>query len=115
MNTRRLLLSLVIVGAMAGMAGYGFGAFSATTSNAGNSFASGLVIIGDNDAGSSLYNVSTQRPGSSVTSCIKVTYTGTLGADVHLYTPETIGTIGPYVDLTITPGTQASSTFPDCT
>ena len=31
------------------------------------------------------------------------------------YTTSTIGSLGQYVDLTITPGTQASPTFPNCT
>jgi len=45
----------------------------------------------------------------------QVTYTGSIDADVHIYTTSTIGSLGQYVDLTITPGTQATSTFPSCT
>ena len=47
-------------------------AFSATTTNSGNVFASGTVSISDNDSGAALYNVSGQTPTSTaVTSCIK--------------------------------------------
>ena len=40
---------------------------------------------------------------------------GNLDADVHLYTPSTIETLGQYIDLSITGGTQTTSTFPSCT
>src|SRR4029078_1189050 len=50
----------------------------------------------------------------SVTSCIRVTYSGTLTSDVHLYTADTIGAIGPYVNLTIEAGTQPAAAFPSC-
>jgi hypothetical protein len=44
-----------------------------------------------------------------------VTYTGTLPATVKLFTPSTIGELGPYVNLKIEAGTQSMSTFPNCT
>ena len=113
----KLLLSFLLVGVLGGLAGLGvFGAFTSTTSNANNSFSAGTVTIGDNDANSALYSVTNAKPNQSVTSCIKVTYTGSLAADVHIYTPSTIGALGPYIDLTITPGTQTGTpTFPSCT
>jgi hypothetical protein len=93
-----------------------FGAFTATTSNAGNEIQSGNVTLGDNDAGSALYFMSGAAPGESVTKCIKVSYTGSLKSDVDLYTDDTtMGPLAQYVDLTITQGTQSSSTFPSCT
>jgi hypothetical protein len=92
-----------------------FGAYSSTTSGASNQFASGTVTLGDNDAGGSLYSVTNAKPGDSVSKCIKVTYTGSLDADVRIYTNSSIGSLGQYVDLTITPGSQSSPTFPSCT
>jgi hypothetical protein len=59
--------------------------------------------------------VAAQLPGATVSRCIKVTYTGSLAADVRLYTSSTIGTLGPFLTLTVTPGTQATPTFPSCT
>jgi len=110
------LLSVLLVGLLGGVAGLGvFGAFSSTTTNPNNEFSVGSVTIGDNDSGQALYSVSNRKPGDSVTSCIKVTFSGTLPSNVRLYTTSTIGTVGQYIDLVITPGTQASSTFPDCT
>lgn len=111
----KVVASLGVVGVVGALAGMGtFSAFSSTTANSGNSFAAGTVVIGDNDAGASLYSLSNAKPGDTATSCIKVTYTGTLDSDVRLYTASTIGTLGPYVNLTITPGTQASPSFPGC-
>jgi hypothetical protein len=117
MSTKeRGLLSLLLIGVLASFVGFGvFGAFSSTTTNPNNNFSTGSVVLSDNDAGAALYTVTGAKPGDSVTRCIKVTYTGNLPADVHLYTTSTIGALGQYIDLTITPGTQASSTFPDCT
>jgi predicted ribosomally synthesized peptide with SipW-like signal peptide len=112
----KAFLSLLLIGVLGSLAGLGvFGAFTSTTSNPNNSFTAGTVAIADNDSSAAMYDVSNQKPGDSVTRCIKVTYTGSLAADVKLYTTSTIGALGQYTDLTITPGTQAASTFPDCT
>jgi predicted ribosomally synthesized peptide with SipW-like signal peptide len=113
---RRIFLSLLIVGVLGALVGVGtLSAFSSSTSNSGNTFDAGTVYITDNDAGSSLYNMTNTKPGDSVVSCIKVTYGGTLGADVHLYTPSTINAVGQYINLTIEKGTSAGNpSFPGC-
>ena len=113
----KLLLSFLLVGLLGGLAGLGvFSAFSSTTTNSGNDFSTGSVTIGDNDSNQALYNVSEQKPGDpGSTSCIKVTYTGSLASDVKIYSTGSLGSLAQYVDLTITPGTQASPSFPDCT
>ena len=113
-KSRKFLLSALVVAVLGSIAAFGvFAAFSQTTVNSGNSFAAGTVTIGDNDAGSALYNVSNRKPGDSVTSCIRVTYSGTLTSDVHLYTADPIGAIGPYVNLTIDAGTQPAACLPE--
>jgi hypothetical protein len=115
-TTTKVLLTALCVGALGSLAAMGvFGAFSATTTNAGNTITAGTVAIADNDAGAAMYSIANAKPGESVSKCIKVTYTGSVDADVHIYTTSTIGSLGQYVDLTITPGTQATSTFPSCT
>jgi hypothetical protein len=116
-KSQKVLLTLLLVGVLGALASFGvLGAFSSTTSNSGNDFATGSVTIGDNDANSALYNVTNATPGSSSSGCIKVTYTGSLASDVHIYTTSTVGSLGQYVDLTITPGSQSGSpVFPSCT
>lgn len=112
----KVLMSVLCVGALGGLATMGvFGAFTSTTTNAGNQITAGTVALADNDAGAALYSVSAATPGDSVSKCIKVTYTGSVNADVHIYTGSSIGSLGQYVDLTITPGTQSSPSFPNCT
>jgi hypothetical protein len=115
LTKRKVLTSLLVVGITASVAAFGvFSAFSSTTSNPGNSFSAGTVNISDNDGDVAAYNISGGKPGSTHMECVRVVYTGSLDSDVHLYTPETIGALGPYVNLTITPGTQ-STPNPDCT
>jgi hypothetical protein len=105
----KLLLSILVVGIAGSAAAFGvFSAFSSQTSNPGNNFSAGTVNISDNDGNVAAYNVSGGKPGSTQSECVRVVYTGSLDTDVHLYTPETIGTLGPYVNLTITPGTQST-------
>ena len=115
-TTTKVLLTALCVGALGSLAAMGvFGAFSATTTNAGNTITAGTVAIADNDAGAAMYSITNAKPGESVSKCIKVTYTGSLDADVHIYTTSTIGALGQYVELTITPGSQTTPTFPSCT
>jgi hypothetical protein len=110
------VLSILVVGVLGGFATLGvYGLFSSTTQNAGNELTSGTVEFADNDSGAALYNATSVRPGESVSRCIKTTYTGSLPALVRLYSPSTPGPLAQYIDLTITQGTQASSTFPGCT
>ena len=90
-------------------------ALSATTDNPGNEFNAGEIDLADNDTGTFLYNVDNALPGDSVEKCIQVTYNSTgLDSNVELYMGTPIGTVGPYVDMTVDVGTQASPMFPDC-
>lgn len=114
-NRHKLLLTALTIGVAGALAGVGvFSAFSSTTSNPGNSFTAGTVAIGDNDSGSALYNVSNQKPGVTTEKCVKVTYTGSLDADVKLYSGA-VGAGGQYVDLNIASGTGSNSSCSDFT
>jgi hypothetical protein len=87
---RKLLLTVLIVGVLGGIAGVGtWSAFTATTTNTGNSFAGGTVAIQD-DSGLStaLVNLSNQAPGVATAKCIRIKYTGSLGSTVHFYVPS---------------------------
>ena len=116
-KTRKTLVTLLVIGVVGALAGVGtFSAFSSTTSDSGNVFAAGTVFISDNDAGSFMYNVSNQKPGDTVVKCIRLTYTGSLAANVKLYTTSSIGALGSYIDLTIEKGSMpGATTFPNCT
>jgi len=115
-NRTKILRTLLVLGIVACIAGAGvFSAFSSQTDNPGNSVTAGTVVLADNDAGSALYSIAAAKPGDSQTSCIKVTYAGSLNATVKVYTPSSIGELGPSVTLKIEPGTQASPSFPSCT
>jgi hypothetical protein len=115
-RTRKILLSALVLGAGGLAAGAAtFSAFSATTANPGNGFAAGTVTLGDDDAGAALVSLPAQaRPGDSSTRCIRVSYTGSLPAEVRLYASVT-GGLADHLTLTVTRGTQASPSFPSCT
>jgi predicted ribosomally synthesized peptide with SipW-like signal peptide len=113
--SRRVLLTLLVVGLLGGVAVVGtLSAFSSTTTNADNSFTAGTVTLTDNDAGSVLYSVSNQKPGVSTVKCIKLTYSGSLDADVKLYTPSSVNASAQYINLTIEKGTSDTAVFPNC-
>ena len=114
-TSRRVLLTLLIVGLLGGVAAVGtLSAFSSTTTNTDNSFAAGTVTLTDNDSGGVLYSVSNQKPGVDTVKCIELTYTGSLDADVKLYTPSSVNASAQYINLTIEKGTSDTSTFPNC-
>jgi len=113
-SRRKVLLSLLVVAIVAVATGTGtYAAFSGTTANPGNAFAAGTVTIADNDAGGSLLSLSNARPGDSSTGCIKITYSGPLNANVHLYGSST-GSLPSYLTLTVTRGTDSSPSFASC-
>jgi hypothetical protein len=84
---KKLLLTLLLLGIVGSVAGFGtWSAFTATTTNSGNSYASGTVVISQHAGATTLYNASNKGPTSgSTVACVRVTYTGTLPASVELY------------------------------
>lgn len=111
----KILRSLGVVAAVGSLAALGvFAAFSSQTSNPDNVVATGTVQIDDNDAGEALYSMANAAPGDSVTRCIQVTYSGSLPADVKIYTGDAIGPLGDEVTLEIEPGSQVEFAA-DCT
>ena len=108
-KSRKLLRTLAVVGVIAALAGVGaFSVFSDFTENENNLVSAGTVSIDDNDGGSALYSMTNAKPGESAPAkCIRVDYSGSLPADVKLYTTSTIGALGPHVNLKVEAGTQA--------
>ena len=89
-------------------------AFSDTTDNPGNNWASGRVDLADDDGGASaMFTVSNLKPGDSAAKCITVTYSGSLDASVKLFASAPSGTLAPYLNLTVEQGSGGS--FGDCT
>lgn len=113
-RSRKLLLSTLVVGATTAVAGVGvFAAFTAQTTNTGNSIDSGTVTINSNDTGLTLYTLANQGPGATNQRCIRVTYTGSLPSTVKLY--RSAVTNGSAFNLTIERGSGLSGGFPACT
>ena len=116
-KAKKILLTLLTVGVIAGMVGFGvFSAFSSTTTNPGNNFRAGSVTLTSDNTATALYDVTGAKPGdSSPVKCITVTYSGSLPSTVKLYRSAMTGGTGldAYLDLTVTKG---ASTYPtDCT
>lgn len=107
------MLVLAVLGTAIGVATWS--AFSSTTQNTGNTFQAGTVVLGDNDGETlPLYTLTGQKPGQNTVKCIKVSYTGTLDANVKLYATYAVPAGGQYVNLTIDKGTSDTSVFPNC-
>lgn len=87
-------------------------AFTATTANPANSWASGTVALTDNDSGAALFTASGLKPGSTGTKCMVVTYSGTLAAAVKLYaTSYTDNGLAQYLTFSVDEGTGSAA---DC-
>jgi hypothetical protein len=111
---RKILLTLLVMGAFGAVSGAAtFSAFSSETTNAANSFAAGSVELTDNDVGAAMLSLSDAQPGATDTSCILVTYSGSLSSRVRLYGALT-GTLAPYLTLTVTRGDDPTPAFDDC-
>lgn len=111
-DRRRRVVPVVVVVALLAAA---FGtvqasraAFNSTTSNEANSFAAGTVVLGDDDAGGVMFNLSGMTPGSTATKCVNVTYTGSIAANVKLYGSVGGTGLAPYLDVVVDVGTSAT-------
>lgn len=105
MSTRKKLLLTLGVAALMGLVVFGtFAAFTATSVNSGNKIDSGTVKI-DDDSGTTtkLYDRTNQKPGDTYSACLRIKYSGSLGASVKLYTSAGI-TNGSQYNLQIERG-----------
>ena len=111
----KILRSTAVVAVVGSLGALGvFAAFSSQTGNPGNSVTAGTVELADNDGDTALYSLPTAAPGDSATRCIQVTYSGSLPANVRIYTDDTIDALGSEVTLEIDAGTQVPFAA-DCT
>lgn len=115
-KTRKTLRSLAVVGVVGGLASLGsFSAFSGQAENPSNELKAGTVSLLDNDVGGSLYQLLNSKPGLTKEACIRVSYGGTLDADMKIYTAGAIAALGEHVTVKVEPGSQSSPSFPSCT
>ncbi len=77
---------------------------NSTATNPSNSFATGTVQLTSNSPSSAVLSLSTAKPGDSSTGCIRITYTGTLPAEMKLYGTGTGTGLNQYLKLVITRG-----------
>ena len=114
---RRLRLTLLVVLVVVAALGSGMATHSAlsqATAVGGNGFATGTVDLEDNDASQALLSLAAAEPGATDVACIQVTYNGTLDSSVRLYGAVS-GALAPYLDVTVTRGTDTAPAFGDCT
>jgi hypothetical protein len=91
-----------------------YSAFSATTTNPTNNWATGTVVLTDDDSSTAMFNATVLKPGSTGVKCINVTYSGTLAANVKLYGTGKTATnsLDTYLNLTVEQGTGGN--FASC-
>ncbi len=83
-----------------------YAAFSSTTANEDNTWATGTVQLADDDADGALFSVTDIAPGESGQNCLTVTSTGSLPSDIRLYaTDATAGGLADHLTLVIEAGT----------
>ena len=90
-------------------------AFTATTRNAGNSWATGQVALTDDDAGRAGFTVQNLVPGQTGQKCIVVTSNSTVPGEVRAYTQNLSGSaagLQDHIDLRVERGTGGS--FDSC-
>jgi hypothetical protein len=112
----RTLWSVLVLGVLVlVVGGSAYSAFSVTTVNEGNEFATGTVVLEDDGSGTPMFEVRDARPGQVVERCITVVYTGTVPATVRLH-GSPVGALGDHLRMTITAGSLPGGTpFPSCT
>lgn len=125
LSTTPLLVLAVVAGLVASAAiiwHASFAAFTATTDNPNNQWSSGTVTLTDNDSGTAMFSASNLKPGSTGSSCITVSYNGSLAAAVKLYIApggltHSAGSspyLSDYLTITVEEG-SGSPGFGDCT
>ncbi len=93
-------------------------AFVAQNDNTTNQVTAAAIDLADNDSTTAMFpNVTGLMPGTTVYSCIDVTYTGSIDPlPVKLYASGApSGTLAPYLDLPVEVGADTADAFRTCT
>ncbi|WP_134765986.1 hypothetical protein [Nocardioides sp. 1609] len=107
-------VALLVVGLMVWQSSYA--AFTGTTRNSGNSWATGSVALTDDDAGSARFQVADMQPGDTNNACIKVTANASVPGTVRGYAVNPVPSgkgLEDRVFVTVQAGT--GGTFASCT
>lgn len=114
----RLAFAGAAVGALLLSAGIvwrsAYASFSDATPNFPVPFATGSVVIGDDDAGSVPFSLSGLKPGAAASRCIAVTSTGTVPAFVRLYGTGKATTRSLSANLTVNIDAGSGGSSTDC-
>jgi hypothetical protein len=87
-----------------------YSAYSATTVNPTNNWATGTVALADDDTNTAAFTATNLKPGSTGTKCLAVTSSGSLASTVKLYAtnPASTKNLAANIDVTISQGTGGS-------
>ena len=86
-------------------------AFTASTSNAGNTFQAGSVGITDSDNGTTMFSLTNMAPGDNGSTCMAVSYTGSLSPTaIRMYFANAQESNGAVNSNTYSAWTNASAT-----
>lgn len=98
-------VAVIVAGALVWQSSYA--AFSGTTRNSGNDWATGAVALTDDDAGSARFQVASMVPGQTETKCIAVTANASVPGVVKGYAVNPVTSaagLESYVKIGITSG-----------
>jgi len=116
-SKRGRLAAIIAAAAVLGVLGSGAlvwtasqATFTDTVSNGTNQWTAGDVELSDNPTTIMFDNIGPFAPGASGSSCVRVTYTGNIAANVKLYGAVTTGTpnLAPYLNLTVEMDTEGT-------
>ncbi|GAA1827050.1 hypothetical protein ACFFOM_15075 [Microlunatus capsulatus] len=87
-----------------------YSAYSATTVNPTNNWATGTVALTDDDNGTAAFTAANLKPGSTGEKCITVTSKGSLASNVKLYATgaTTTKNLAAHINLKVVQGTGGS-------
>ena len=109
-SSNRMIYTGAVTAALLVGIGTAKSAFTAQTSTPTNSFKAGTVTFDTSTLPAVTFNAANLQPGSMGTSCVDLSYTGTLPADVRLYAAGLSGTgLGSYLTLLIAEGNQGTN------
>lgn len=88
-----------------------YAAFSGTTRNSGNDWATGSVTLTDDDAGASRFQIGSMTPGSTGTQCIKITANASVPGTVRGYAVNPVTSaagLENHIKIAVSSGTGGS-------